>query len=149
LIPRIKLAPCDIYLPFTLQWIKFPIRLSYAMTINKAQGQTFDRIGIYPPFSSVYTWSYMLLFLVRAVLKIKARPPVCISRAGTRRRRQTFPWSSVFVPCYFDCDRPIGQTRHTHPWQRREGVLLLPLMRSRIMVLVKEVTFLTLVPGSI
>jgi hypothetical protein len=54
LIPRIKLAPSDVNLPFTLQRIQFPIRLSYSMTINKAQGQTFDKVGIYllsPVFS--------------------------------------------------------------------------------------------------
>jgi hypothetical protein len=54
LIPRIKLAPSDINLPFTLERIQFPIRLSYSMTINKAQGQTFDKVGVYllsPVFS--------------------------------------------------------------------------------------------------
>ena len=54
LIPRIKLAPSDASLPFTLQRVQFPIRLSYSMTINKSQGQTFDLLGIYlqqPVFS--------------------------------------------------------------------------------------------------
>ena len=49
LIPRIKLAPSDVALPFTLQRVQFPIRLAYSMTINKAQGQTFQRLGIYLP----------------------------------------------------------------------------------------------------
>ena len=47
LLPRIRLAPSDPNLPFTLQRTQFPIRLSYCMTINKSQGQTFDRVGIY------------------------------------------------------------------------------------------------------
>ena len=49
LIPKLKLAPSDANLPFTLQRIQFPIRLAYSMTINKSQGQTFDRVGIYLP----------------------------------------------------------------------------------------------------
>ena len=49
LIPRIKLAPSDTNLPFTLQRTQFPLRLSYCMTVNKAQGQTFDKLGIYLP----------------------------------------------------------------------------------------------------
>jgi hypothetical protein len=49
LIPRIKLAPSDTSLPFTLQRIQFPLRLSYCMTVNKSQGQTFDRLGIFLP----------------------------------------------------------------------------------------------------
>jgi ATP-dependent DNA helicase PIF1 len=36
-------------LPFKLKRIQFPIRLAFAMTINKSQGQTFRRIGIYLP----------------------------------------------------------------------------------------------------
>ena len=54
LLSRIKLAPSDAALPFTLQRIQFPIRLSYSMTVNKSQGQTFDKLGIFlaePVFS--------------------------------------------------------------------------------------------------
>ena len=47
LIPKLKLAPSDLNLPFTLQRIQFPVRLSYSMTINKSQGQTFNHVGIY------------------------------------------------------------------------------------------------------
>ena len=36
-------------LPFTLQRYTFPVKLSFAMTINKSQGQTFSKIGIYLP----------------------------------------------------------------------------------------------------
>ena len=49
LIPPIKLVPNDVNLPFILQRHQFPVRLSYSMTINKAQGQTFSKVGIYLP----------------------------------------------------------------------------------------------------
>ena len=49
LIPRLKLAPPDTNLPFILQRIQYPLRLCYAMTINKSQGQTFDHVGIFLP----------------------------------------------------------------------------------------------------
>ena len=39
-IPRIRIAPSDVDLPFQLVRRQFPIRLAFAMTINKAQGQT-------------------------------------------------------------------------------------------------------------
>ena len=48
-IPRLKLAPSDSNLPFTLERTQFPIRISYCITINKSQGQTFDKVGIYLP----------------------------------------------------------------------------------------------------
>ena len=49
LIPRIKLAPSDANLPFILERVQFPVRLSYCITINKAQGQTFEKVGLYLP----------------------------------------------------------------------------------------------------
>ena len=49
LIPRIKLAPNDVNLPFVLERRQFPVRLAYSMTINKAQGQTFGTVGIFLP----------------------------------------------------------------------------------------------------
>ena len=49
LIPRIKLAPSDANLPFILQRTQFPVRVAYSVTINKSQGQTYDRLGICLP----------------------------------------------------------------------------------------------------
>ncbi|XP_028123460.1 uncharacterized protein LOC114320578 [Camellia sinensis] len=49
-LPRIPLQPLDKKLclvDFTR--CQFPIRLCFAMTINKAQGQTLDTVGIYLP----------------------------------------------------------------------------------------------------
>jgi ATP-dependent DNA helicase PIF1 len=48
-IPRIVLhAPARKW-PITLQRRQYPVRLCYAMTINKSQGQTLDKVGIYLP----------------------------------------------------------------------------------------------------
>jgi hypothetical protein len=44
LIPKMKLLYNRKGIPFTR--FQFPIKLCYAMTIHKAQGQTFDRVGI-------------------------------------------------------------------------------------------------------
>lgn len=47
LIPRLKLTPSDTGLPFQLSREQFPLSWSYSMTINKAQGQRFDKVGIF------------------------------------------------------------------------------------------------------
>ncbi|XP_065658951.1 ATP-dependent DNA helicase pif1-like [Hydra vulgaris] len=46
-VPRIQFAPSDSNKPFVLKYRQFPVRLAYSMTINKSQGQTFDRVGVY------------------------------------------------------------------------------------------------------
>jgi ATP-dependent DNA helicase PIF1 len=48
-IPRAKLSPSDADLPFQLIRRQYPIKLSFVMTINKAQGQTIPIMGLYLP----------------------------------------------------------------------------------------------------
>ncbi|UYV64281.1 hypothetical protein LAZ67_3000144 [Cordylochernes scorpioides] len=48
-IPRIDLCPSEIKLPFRLKRRQFPIKLAFAMTINKSQGQSLKKVGIYLP----------------------------------------------------------------------------------------------------
>ncbi|XP_067944956.1 ATP-dependent DNA helicase PIF1-like [Watersipora subatra] len=44
-IPRIPLIPTNV--PFQFKRIQFPVRLSFASTINKSQGQTLKTVGIH------------------------------------------------------------------------------------------------------
>ncbi|XP_060866092.1 uncharacterized protein LOC132941883 [Metopolophium dirhodum] len=43
-IPRIPMIPSD--LPFSFKRLQFPVKVSFAITINKAQGQTFKYVGV-------------------------------------------------------------------------------------------------------
>jgi ATP-dependent DNA helicase PIF1 len=43
-IPRISMIPSD--LPFSFKRLQFPVNVSFAITINKAQGQTFKYVGV-------------------------------------------------------------------------------------------------------
>lgn len=46
LIPRINLTYSGTILPFNFQRTQFPIIPAFGMTINKSQGQTFEKVGI-------------------------------------------------------------------------------------------------------
>ncbi len=46
-IPRIKFIFDNSGLPFTFARKQFPLRLAYAMTINKSQGETLSHVGIH------------------------------------------------------------------------------------------------------
>ena len=49
LIPRIPMQPSDNDFPFTLKRRQFPVRPCFCMTVNKSQGQSFKRAGVYLP----------------------------------------------------------------------------------------------------
>jgi hypothetical protein len=46
-IPRIKFIFDNSGLPFTFGRKQFPLRLAYAMTINKSQEQTLSHVGLH------------------------------------------------------------------------------------------------------
>jgi ATP-dependent DNA helicase PIF1 len=43
-IPRISMIPSD--LPFSFKRLQFPVKVSFAITINKAQGLIFKYVGV-------------------------------------------------------------------------------------------------------
>ena len=67
-IPRIRLTPSDADLPFQLIRRQFPLKLSFAMTINKAQGQTIPNVGLYLP-KPVFTHGQLYVALSRVQSK--------------------------------------------------------------------------------
>ncbi len=49
-IPRLSIIPSDTErMPFTFRRRQFPLWPAFAMTINKAQGQTLQTVGVYLP----------------------------------------------------------------------------------------------------
>ncbi|KAK9056489.1 hypothetical protein SSX86_023850 [Deinandra increscens subsp. villosa] len=53
-IPRLSLTPSDTKIPFKFQRRQFPLAVSFAMTVNKSQGQSLSKVGLYlkhPVFS--------------------------------------------------------------------------------------------------
>lgn len=53
-IPRMELCPTETKLPFKLIRKQMPLQISYSMTINKSQGQSLQKVGLFLP-KSVFT----------------------------------------------------------------------------------------------
>ena len=65
LVPQIKLISADLDIPFKLHRLRFPVSLSFSMTINKSQGQTFEVIGV-NLWHPVFTHRQLYVVLLRA-----------------------------------------------------------------------------------
>ena len=53
-IPKFGITPTDSETPILIKRVQFPIRSAFAMTINKSQGATLKKVGLYlndPVFS--------------------------------------------------------------------------------------------------
>jgi hypothetical protein len=64
-IPRIVLKPSSSQYPFSLKRRQFPVRLSFAMTINKAEGQSLKYVGVHL-ISPVFCHGQLYVALSRA-----------------------------------------------------------------------------------
>ena len=82
-LPQIPLIPSNVNLPFEFNQLQFPVKVCFAMSINKAQGQPFEGSRTLPPST--------LLF---------PRPVLCglLSRVGSP--------SNLFI------NAPGGETRN-------------------------------------
>ncbi|XP_022008025.1 uncharacterized protein LOC110907339 [Helianthus annuus] len=97
-LPRIPLCLSeDDMFPFKLKRKQFPIRLSFSMTINKAQGQTIPHVGVYLP-DSVFSHGQLYVALSRGISR--ANTKVLVHPAKDFRREGYTPQMLSIERCY-------------------------------------------------
>ena len=76
LLPRIVNQTLEHEFPFILSRRQFPLQLGFAVTVHKAQGLTFDRVGVYlPQFVFTHGMLYVACSRVGALHNLKIYLP--------------------------------------------------------------------------
>ncbi|XP_073139053.1 uncharacterized protein [Henckelia pumila] len=93
-IPRIPLSPAENEeYPFQFRRKQFPVRLCFAMTINKAQSQTIPNVGVYLPHS-VFSHGQLYVALSRGTssetTKVLIRPDAIQNTDDTRTKNVVY-----------------------------------------------------------
>ncbi len=108
LIPRIPLIPSDSNMPFKFKRKQFPIRLAISMTINKAQGQTFDKICL-DLTKPVFSHDQLYVGLSRV------RFPLILSLLSLRTVKFTIVYIEKFYEFLMECEHFLQCVNRFNP----------------------------------
>ncbi|PWZ11729.1 ATP-dependent DNA helicase PIF1 [Zea mays] len=87
-LPCIPLCPSDEDMfPFQFKRKQFPVRLSFAMTVNKPQGQTIPNVGVYLP-KPVFSHGQLYVALSRATARSNIKILVIPAVDGRKKSRK-------------------------------------------------------------
>ena len=100
-LPRIPLCPSDDEIfPFKFKRTQFPLRLSFAMTVNKAQGHTIPHVGVYLP-NPVFSHGQLYVALSRATtrsnVKILAAGEMVLSKNSNETYTKNIVYKEVLT----------------------------------------------------
>uniref|UniRef100_A0A8I6XYF2 ATP-dependent DNA helicase n=1 Tax=Hordeum vulgare subsp. vulgare TaxID=112509 RepID=A0A8I6XYF2_HORVV len=74
--------------PFCFKRKQFPVRLSFAMTINKSQGQTIPNVGVYLP-EPVFSHGQLCVALSRATATTNIKVLAGMHDVNNQKKKNT------------------------------------------------------------
>ncbi|KAG7556754.1 P-loop containing nucleoside triphosphate hydrolase [Arabidopsis suecica] len=86
-VPLINITPSDTKLPFKMRRRQFPLSVAFAMTINKSQGQSLERVGLYLP-KPVFSHGQLYVALSRVTSK-KGLRILILNKEGKIEKKTT------------------------------------------------------------
>ena len=104
LIPRITLTPSNETLPIPLRRRQFPVRLAFAMTINKSQGQSVKNVGL-DLRTSVFSHGQLYVALSRCTSANRIK--VLLPANCENRRTPNIVYKEVLNGLRLTCKYPI------------------------------------------
>ena len=104
LLPRITATPTGTY-PFAFARHQFPIRPAFAVTINKSQGSTYNKVGIN---LTSHVFSHGQLYV--ALSRVKDWASVTVLLPEGHHTTKNIVWHNIFDREYID-----RRIRETHP----------------------------------
>ncbi|CAH9123345.1 unnamed protein product [Cuscuta epithymum] len=95
LIPRISLTPSDVRLPFTFMRRQFPLMVSYAMTMNKSQGQSLENVGVFLR-RPVFTHGQLYVAVSRVTSPSGLKFVICDDEGNQKKTAKNVVYKEVF-----------------------------------------------------
>ena len=107
-IPRIPLKPSEnVHMPFTLIRKQFPVKLAFAITINKSQGQTIPNVGIYLS-QHVFTHGQLYVALSRGTGRRSTT--VLVQNGNIKRTKGTYTRNVVYKDVLLTCTENMARS---------------------------------------